>query len=162
MTSRLTLVATVALLSAGLPEVAFSQRVSELQDGARVRIIPANGKALIGTAANVTSDSMTILFPGSEESLRVELRNATRVEVSTGVSYARAAGIYALAGLGIGAVAGAVVGAVIPDNSSSCSRLCGRDAGAALVGFFGGIIGGIAGFTTGIIHGRESWKPLSP
>lgn len=143
-----------------LPASAFSQRMDQLSDGARVRIVPSRGKEILGTASLVTGDSMTILYAGSTQSTRIGLRDLSRVEVSTGVSRAKGGLIYGLMGLAIGGLGGAALGAAAP-SSCNDSFICGRQASAYVVGIIGGFFGGLAGVAGGASKGWEGWTPVA-
>lgn len=160
MINHLIRTSLLVLVLVVLPVTASSQRADYLQDGARVRLVPERGRTIVGTATLITSDSMSILAPGSSQSVRVGLRDATRVEVSTGVNRAKGALIYGLVGLGLGAAGGAALGAATPNNSSGCFPMCGRGASAYIGGVVLGLIGGIGGVVGGASKGWEGWRAV--
>ena len=149
------------LLVLVLPASAFSQRMDQLREGSRVKVVPSRGKEILGTASLVTPDSMTMTYEGSLQTTRIGLRDLAHVEVSTGVNRAKGGLIYGLMGLAIGGLGGAAVGAAAPE---SCTKgnpfFCGRAASAYLIGIVGGFVGTVAGIAGGASKGWEGWRTV--
>lgn len=142
-----------------LPASVVAQRVDQLRDGARVRISVGKRTSAVGVASSVTGDSATISFPGSTQSVRLGLRAANGLQVSTGVSRLKGAVVYGLAGLAIGGLGGAALGASAPVNCNQ-SFICGRAATASIVGVLGGLVGTVAGVAGGASKGLEGWETV--
>src|SRR6476620_2871537 len=111
MINRLLSRSLILLALVSIPATATSQRMDQIQDGARVRLVSRQGKTTIGTAILIASDSIDIKYLESGQTGRFALRDLAGVEVSAGVSHVKGAFIYGVIGLAIGAAAGAAIGA---------------------------------------------------
>jgi hypothetical protein len=154
-------VSLLSLLLVIVPASASAQRIDQLREGVRVKVVPHGSKEILGTASLVTPDSMTITYEGSLQTTRIGLRDLAHVEVSTGVSRAKGGLIYGLMGLAIGGLGGAALGAAAP---SSCTEdnpfICGRAASAYVGGVLGGFVGTVAGIAGGASKGWEGWRTV--
>jgi hypothetical protein len=157
MIDHLLLRSMLLLALVSIPTTATSQRMDQVQDGARVRLVPYKGKATIGTAMLIASDSIDIKYPESGQARRFALRDLAGVEVSAGVSHVKGAFIYGVMGLAIGAAVGAAIGATTPTNDSFVLR---RSERAQIGGMFMGLVGGLAGIVGGASKGWEDWMKV--
>lgn len=152
MRSMLSLILFVGSLV--LPATTIAQSSAELHVGARVRLVPVGGTAMIGRVTSLPTDSIGFLqskFGGAPRMFNVA--EVSHVQLSAGRNRGRGALKYGLLGLGLGVAAGAIVGAAAYQEGDDFTR-----SGTAVVGgaFFGSL-GLIVGAVTGAARGSERW-----
>ncbi len=135
------------------PAVATAQRGADLYQGARVRVVANSGHSVTGIVTRYDSASLTVVDPSSHEgSITTAFADASRIEVSAGVSHPEGAAAGGVIGLVVGGVGGWAAGRL--SNS--------RDQMSETIGSFVGALGGIAlGITVGGFTGVEHWNAMT-
>lgn len=159
----LTLLAAAAILA----ETVDAQGLTDLQQGARIRVHPLDGKKQVGVFMAAGPDSLRFSSgrSGGTVSTRA-LAEVGRVDVSEGRSAARGALRNGAIGFLLGGVAGALLGAATYTEEDDdgdffgCIIICSRGQAAAAGGFTAGAAGLIIGGIVGIRNGSERWRTV--
>ena len=151
------LLALAMMLGAALPALAAAQRAAELPAGARVRAYAVGPfEPATGTVVRTSSDTLWVRHDARTDTAAIALAGLRLLERSHG--HKRRVGRGAAIGLAVGAAIGAVVGAASAPDPETCSIVCPRPAGAAMiVGVAGGVPGAIIGMIAGARR-REVWQ----
>ncbi|MBA3656953.1 MAG: hypothetical protein H0W69_06340 [Gemmatimonadaceae bacterium] len=155
----------VLFLAIVFPATLPAQRVADLVQGTRVRVVSHERMTREGFFRSATSDSITIIANGAP--LALSLGETVSVARFAVVNRGRDAMRLALIGGTVGALIGAGIGAKSfkPCESKGvydCSRVPGTKRQATI---FGSVIVGVSSFITGglvgAVRGTESWAPVS-
>ena len=142
----------------GPVQVLAAQQVASLQPGARVRITAPtlDMHRRVGEVAEVTSDTIVVVFEPDALPRPIPLAAVTQADVSLGRGPSVGGGA---TGAVIGLLGGAALGLLIGEvsQSSSCSDCVYGELGAAV----GGGSGLILGFIIGVAIPREKWRSIS-
>jgi len=156
------LVVSLLLVVAPLA-VAGGQDIGSLQQGARIRVAPVQGKTTTGVFSGVDTDSLRFLTSSPPALKSLSLGDMRSLKVSKGRNRPLGALMGGLTGLAIGAAAGGVFGAVSyeePTGSEWCLFVCSRTDNATFGAFVVGVSGAITGSVYGAIKGRDRWEPV--
>lgn len=146
------------VLAAAVPATSFAQRLSDIEHGARIRVLQRNGKTLKGAFLGLVNDSLTVAPQYSKVPSTTALANVSGVDVRDGRAHLRGALKCAVAGLAMGVVTGGLLGTATYDHPDLFVRSRSSNAflGALIFGTGGLAVGTIAG----AVIGAEAWKPL--
>jgi hypothetical protein len=164
----------MCLALASISHIADAQIAATLQSGVRVRIVPVNGKRIVGTVASATTDSVSLYSRGTRGSTLTFARSeVSTIQVSRGRSRVQGALIKGAIGLGIGAVSGALIGATTYSRDENtctpsagnwclfgCLIVCSRGDAALFAGTLLGAGGLLVGTVTGVATGWEKWDTV--
>ncbi len=140
---------------------AGGQDIGSLQQGARIRVAPAQGKSMTGVFSGVDTDSLRFLTSSPPAVKSLSLGDVRSLKVSKGRDRSSGALKGGFRGLAIGAVAGGVFGAVSYEEPESCFIFCStRTLDAFFGAFFVGVSGAAIGSVYGAIKGRDRWEPV--
>lgn len=146
------------VLVAVVPATSFAQRLSDVEQGAQIRVLKRSGKTVQGVFLGAVNDSVTVARQYSKVTTTTALTNVRSVEVRDGRAHVNGALRGFLVGFALGAATGALIGAATYEHPDFFAK--SRSSNAA----FGALIFGTGGLAVGTIAGAAIgtpvWKPL--
>jgi hypothetical protein len=148
----------------GIASPLSAQATGQLQVGARVRLVPVDGRSRTGVLATLSNDSISLVDGrGSGAAPSVALNRLSKVQISAGKRRLRGAMIGGALGFVVGAVAGGIAGGAIYHDAQKkcddplCEIFTTPRIGTAAGAYGGGALGLVTGAIVGSLVKNERW-----